>query len=126
MNGNSDQPDHPAAPFDKLRANGTRVSIRTKRGFSLVRSTCFCAYETRIPVRGAYAYALPFVVSLSAHERERPGACSPAAPYQCTPRISAANAICSWLGASSRSAFLSPLAAAESGNSSNAVLITAS
>ena len=48
------------------------------------------------------------------------------APYQCTPRISAANAICSWLGDSSFSALRSPLAAAESGNSSKAVFITTS
>lgn len=46
--------------------------------------------------------------------------------YQCTPRISAANAICSWLGLVSRSALRSPLAAAESGNSSKAVFITTS
>ena len=47
--------------------------------------------------------------------------------YQCTPRISEANAICSLLGSVSPfSAFLSPLAAAESGNSSNAVFITTS
>src|SRR5207342_415282 len=47
--------------------------------------------------------------------------------HQCTPRISAAKAICSLLGCDSpRSAALSPLAAAESGNSSNAVLITTS
>ena len=46
--------------------------------------------------------------------------------YQCTPRISEANAICSWLGADSFSALRSPLAAAESGNSSNAVFITTS
>ncbi len=46
--------------------------------------------------------------------------------YQCTPRINEANAICSWLGAASLSALRSPLAAAESGNSSNAVFITTS
>ena len=47
--------------------------------------------------------------------------------YQCTPRIRDANAICSLLGcASPFSAALSPLAAAESGNSSNAVFITTS
>ncbi len=48
------------------------------------------------------------------------------AVYQCTPRISEAKAICSWLGADSFSALRSPLAAAESGNSSNAVFITTS
>ncbi len=48
------------------------------------------------------------------------------APHQCTPRINAANAICSWLGLASRSALRSPLAAAESGNSSKAVFITTS
>src|SRR3546814_9248585 len=47
--------------------------------------------------------------------------------YQCTPRISEAKAICSPLGSvSPLSAFLSPFAAAESGNSSNAVFITTS
>ncbi len=46
--------------------------------------------------------------------------------YQCTPRINAAKAICSWLGAASFSALRSPLAAAESGNSSKAVFITTS
>ena len=46
--------------------------------------------------------------------------------YQCTPRISDANAICSWLGAASFSALRSPLAAAESGNNSNAVLMITS
>ncbi len=47
--------------------------------------------------------------------------------YQCTPRISAANAICSLLGATSPfSACLSPRAAAESGNNSKAVLMITS
>ena len=47
--------------------------------------------------------------------------------YQCTPRISAAKAICSWLGADSLPAPpFSPLAAAESGNSSNAVFMITS
>ena len=46
--------------------------------------------------------------------------------YQCTPRINDAKAICSWLGAASFNALRSPLAAAESGNSSNAVFITTS
>ena len=49
------------------------------------------------------------------------------AAYQCTPRISEAKAICSPLGsASPLAALLPPLAAAESGNSSNAVFITTS
>ncbi len=91
------------------------VSLGSTPAALLTAHPGFRSFPARIPVRGGPVD----------HARERP--VHAPAPYQCTPRISAANAICSLLGAASPfSAALSPRAAAESGNSSNAVFITTS
>src|SRR5690606_5193651 len=94
------------------------------------------AIEAPPPALAGAAEAASFWLPLlpSQGERSKQKLAASAAPantsfvaYQCTPRISEAKAICSPLGsASPLSAFLSPLAAAESGNSSNAVFITTS
>lgn len=93
-------------------------------------STADCC-ATRAPNHARYRYAAPSadvtINTRAIHHFATEAKRTPAiGHYQCTPRISEAKAICSWLGADSFSALRSPLAAAESGNSSNAVFITTS
>ena len=97
------------------------ISRTTRVGFAYPGYKSCKSYKTVNDAEVPSAWILAFAgMTMVSRSVDRPR-------YQCTPRISAANAICSLLGATSPfSACLSPRAAAESGNNSKAVLMITS
>lgn len=107
----------------RIRAN---LAVSNSNRVDYVRGGSHPDWMSESPNRSSHAMTeargqvtLPAPASGAAQQAARPQA-GIVEIYQCTPRISAATAICSLVGCSSSALPAMPLAAAESGNKRNA------